>query len=64
MLAIGALLVFAGDNLFGFSITLFVGVLVGTYSSIYISNVVLIWLSLTVEDLIPPVATEEVDERP
>ncbi|MNF40195.1 preprotein translocase subunit SecF [compost metagenome] len=64
LLAIGALLVFAGDNLFGFSITLFVGVLVGTYSSIYISNVVLIWLSLTVEDLIPPVATEEVDERP
>ncbi|MDM8347470.1 protein translocase subunit SecF [Pseudomonas sp. sp1636] len=64
LLAIGALLVFAGDNLFGFAFALFVGVLVGTYSSIYISNVVLIWLNLTVEDLIPPVATEEVDERP
>lgn len=64
LLAIIALLVAGGDNLFGFSIALFVGVMAGTYSSIYIANVVLIWLSLTSEDLIPPVATEEVDERP
>lgn len=64
LLAIGALLVFGGDNLFGFAIALFVGVMVGTYSSIYISNATLIWLDLTVEDLIPPVPTEEVDERP
>ena len=64
LLAIVALLVFAGDNLWGFSIALFVGVLAGTYSSIYIANVVLIWLNLTSEDLIPPVVSEEVDERP
>ena len=64
LLAIVALLVFGGDNLFGFSISLFVGVAVGTYSSIYISNVVLIWLNLTTEDLIPPVVADEVDERP
>ncbi|HEX5843349.1 MAG TPA: protein translocase subunit SecF [Pseudomonas sp.] len=64
LLAIIALLLFAGDNLFGFSIALFIGVLAGTYSSIYIANVVLIWLDLKVEDLIPPVVAEEVDERP
>lgn len=64
LLAIGALLVFGGDNLFGFSIALFVGVLAGTYSSIYIANVVLIWLNLSSEDLIPPTVSEEVDERP
>lgn len=64
LLAIGALLIWGGDNLYGFSITLFIGVLAGTYSSIYIANVVLIWLNLSVEDLIPPVSTEEVDERP
>ncbi|WP_043308710.1 protein translocase subunit SecF [Pseudomonas sp. ML96] len=64
LLAIVALLVFAGDNLWGFSIALFVGVLAGTYSSIYIANVVLIWLNLTSEDLIPPAVAEEVDERP
>lgn len=64
LLAIAALLIWGGDNLFGFSITLFIGVLAGTYSSIYIANVVLIWLTLSVDDLIPPVVAEEVDERP
>jgi preprotein translocase subunit SecF len=65
LLAIAALLFFGGDNLFGFSIALFIGVLAGTYSSIYIANVVLIWLNLSTEDLIPAVATDkEVDDRP
>ncbi len=65
LLAIAALLFFGGDNLFGFSIALFIGVLAGTYSSIYIANVVLIWLNLSSEDLIAPVATDkEVDDRP
>ncbi|ARU87627.1 protein translocase subunit SecF [Pseudomonas sp. M30-35] len=64
LLAIGALLFFAGDNLFSFSIALFIGVFAGTYSSVYIANVVLIWLNLSVDDLIPPVVAEEVDERP
>ncbi|MBX9762317.1 MAG: protein translocase subunit SecF [Pseudomonadaceae bacterium] len=64
LLAIAALLMFAGDNLFGFSVALFVGVSAGTYSSVYIANVVLVWLNLSVDDLIPPVVAEEVDERP
>lgn len=64
LLAIAALLFFGGDNLFGFSIALFVGVLAGTYSSIYIANVVLIWLNLSSEDLIPPATTEKVDDLP
>ncbi|MDF3194281.1 protein translocase subunit SecF [Pseudomonas sp. 1928-m] len=64
LMAIAALLLFAGDNLFAFSVALFVGVAAGTYSSVYIANVVLVWLDLTVDDLIPPVVEEEVDERP
>ncbi|MEB0042317.1 MULTISPECIES: protein translocase subunit SecF [unclassified Pseudomonas] len=64
LLAIVALWVFGGDSLHGFSVALFIGVLAGTYSSIYIANVVLIWLSLTTEDLIPPVITDKVDDRP
>ncbi|MDR0277258.1 MAG: protein translocase subunit SecF [Paucimonas sp.] len=64
LLAIAALLIFGGDNLWGFSVALLVGVLAGTYSSIYIANVVLIWLNLTTEDLIPPAKTEGVDDRP
>ncbi|SDV03887.1 protein translocase subunit SecF [Pseudomonas mucidolens] len=65
LLAIGALMIFGGDNLWGFSLALFIGVLAGTYSSIYIANVVLIWLDLSSEDLIPSVATDkEIDDRP
>ncbi|MFN3357858.1 MAG: protein translocase subunit SecF [Pseudomonas sp.] len=65
LLAIAALMIFGGDNLWGFSLALFIGVLAGTYSSIYIANVVLIWLNLSTEDLIPPAATDkEVDDRP
>ena len=64
LLAIGALWIFGGDSLHGFSVALFIGVLAGTYSSIYIANVVLIWLNLRTEDLLPPVAVEKVDDRP
>jgi preprotein translocase subunit SecF len=64
LLAIIALWVFGGDSLEGFSIALFIGVLAGTYSSIYIANVVLIWLNLTTEDLIPPVVVEKADDLP
>ena len=64
LLAVGALLVFGGDNLWGFAFALFIGITFGTFSSVYISSIFLIWLKLTVEDLIPPVATEEVDETP
>lgn len=64
LLAIIALMVFGGENLWGFSLALCIGVLAGTYSSVYIASTLLIWLNLTREDLIPPVETEEVDERP
>ncbi|TBU94453.1 protein translocase subunit SecF [Phytopseudomonas dryadis] len=64
-MALVALLVFGGDSLGGFALTLLIGVVVGTYSSVYISAPVLIWLKLTSEDLIPPAVTAEgVDDRP
>jgi len=62
-LALIALLVFGGDTLANFAITLLIGVVVGTYSSVYIGATVLIWLKLTAEDLIPPPVKEsEVEE--
>ena len=61
-LALVALLVFGGDVLAAFALTLLVGVVVGTYSSVYIGAVVLIWTKLSVEDLIPPVVDAEVDD--
>lgn len=62
-LALIALLVFGGDTLANFALALLIGVVVGTYSSVYIGATVLIWLKLTPEDLAPPVAAE-VDETP
>lgn len=64
LLAIGALMVFGGENLWGFSLALFIGVSAGTYSSVYIACIMLVWLKLDREDLIPTVSAEEADERP
>ena len=64
LLAIVALMLFGGESLWGFSLALFIGVAAGTYSSVYIASILLIWLKLTREDLIPPVEAEEVDDRP
>lgn len=63
LLAVGALMVFGGENLWGFSLALLIGVGAGTYSSVYVAGMLLTWLNLTRDDLIPPVV-EEVDERP
>ena len=46
LLAIIALWAFGGDNLEGFPIALFVGVLAGTHSSISLAHLVLIWPNL------------------
>jgi len=64
LLAILALMLFGGEPLWGFSLALFIGVMAGTYSSVYIANITLIWLKLTREDLIPPVVETEADQRP
>lgn len=64
LMAVISLLVFGGDNLWGFALALMIGIIAGTFSSIYIASITLIWLKLTVEDLIPPVVAEEVDETP
>jgi len=61
-LALIALLVFGGDTLANFALTLLIGVVVGTYSSVYIGATVLVWLKLSSEDLIPPPVREETEE--
>ncbi|MDX2353286.1 protein translocase subunit SecF [Pseudomonas sp. NPDC047963] len=63
LLAVGALMYFGGENLWGFSLALLIGVGAGTYSSVYVAGMLLVWLNLTREDLVPPVV-EEVDELP
>ncbi|QJD59176.1 protein translocase subunit SecF [Pseudomonas sp. gcc21] len=65
LLVLFALYFFGGENLQGFALALIVGVGVGTYSSIYVSNGLLMTMNLTREDLIPPQLEEAaVDDRP
>lgn len=63
ILVLMSLLLVGGDSLKGFAITLIVGVIIGTYSSIYVANGLLMTQRLTREDLIPK-QLEEVDDRP
>lgn len=63
ILVLMSLLLVGGESLQGFAITLIVGVIIGTYSSIYVANGLLMTQNLTREDLIPK-QLEEVDERP
>ena len=53
MFVVVALLIFGGEVIRGFSIALFIGVIVGTYSSIYVASPVLVILKVTREDLMP-----------
>jgi len=53
MLVLVALFYFGGELIHGFAIALLIGVLVGTYSSIYVAANVLIAMNISKEDLIP-----------
>ncbi|MBN3562560.1 protein translocase subunit SecF [Aliamphritea spongicola] len=65
LLVLTALAVFGGELIHGFAIALLIGVLVGTYSSIYVAANVLLAMGVCKEDLMPPEKEdEEVDERP
>lgn len=65
LLVLVALAVFGGEMIHGFAIALLVGVVIGTYSSIYVAANVLIAMGVCKEDLMPPEKSEEeVDERP
>jgi len=68
LLVLVALAVFGGEMIHGFAIALLVGVLVGTYSSIYVAANVLVLMNITKEDLMPPPKEDEegneVDEMP
>ncbi|WP_249977428.1 protein translocase subunit SecF [Vreelandella olivaria] len=66
ILVLLALLVLGGDMIENFAIALLVGIVVGTFSSIYISGALLIPLKLSREDLIPTkkVSEDEEEELP
>ncbi len=65
ILVLLALFFFGGELIHGFSAALLVGVLVGTYSSIYVAANVLLAMGISKEDLMPRGKEgEEFDEAP
>jgi len=63
-IVIVALLVLGGESLRGFSEALLIGVLAGTYSSIYISSSVALSFGLKAEHVFPPVRKDPIDQLP
>jgi len=61
LLVLLSLYIFGGSSLEGFSIALIVGVLIGTYSSIFVASTSIFYLDISTTDLIP-VKREEVDD--
>jgi len=63
LLVLSSLLLVGGKSVHSFASALFVGVVVATYSSIYVSTGLAVVLGISREDLLPPEKTE-VDELP
>jgi preprotein translocase subunit SecF len=63
LLAVLALLIYSGPVLFGFSLALLIGIVVGTYSSIYIAGALALVLGLKRADFLPK-KKEAVDDLP
>jgi len=63
MLTVIALFVFGGDALWGFSLALIIGILVGTYSSVYVASSMALVLNISPQDFVET-KTERVDELP
>lgn len=63
LLVVLAMMLMGGDGLKWFSIAMFVGVFVGTYSSIYIGTAFALWRGLNRQDFIVQVKPEFEDEN-
>ena len=63
LLSVIVLYFFGGVVMHGFSVAMIVGIVVGTYSSIYIASASALYLGVSREDLLPK-ARETVDDQP
>lgn len=63
LLVVIALFIFGGEVLHGFSVALIIGIIVGTYSSIYVAGSLAVALGLQRSSLLPP-SRKELDDKP
>jgi preprotein translocase subunit SecF len=63
LIVVVALFIYGGTSIHGFAKALMIGIVVGTYSSIYVAGALSVALGLNREDLLPA-PKEVIDERP
>ncbi len=64
LIALGVLMLIGPEVIFGLAIAIFLGVLIGTYSSIYISSPVLVWLGVEPDSFLKFGEKEEGEAQP
>ena len=65
LIVLFSLFLFGGEIIHGFAMALLIGIIIGTYSSIFIASVAVVMLGVRKEDLMPKVKEGElVDDRP
>jgi len=52
-ITMGALFFFGGDAVHGFAVTMLIGIVVGTLSSIFVASPILLWFGVSKKDLMP-----------
>ncbi len=62
ILVVGAMMILGGDGLYWFSITLFIGLIAGTYSSVYIASAIPLMMGMSRDDFIVTVKPEFAEE--
>ena len=58
-----ALFVYGGETIHGFALALIIGIVIGTYSSIYVAGALAVVMGLDRKDFLPS-QRREIDERP
>ncbi|HUP66971.1 MAG TPA: protein translocase subunit SecF [Sphingomicrobium sp.] len=64
LIALGVLMLIGPEVIFGLAIAIFLGVLIGTYSSIYISAPVLVWLGVKPDSFLRGDEKDEAEAQP
>ncbi len=64
LIALGVLMLIGPEVIFGLAIAIFLGVVIGTYSSIYISAPVLVWLGMKPDSFLRSDEKEEGEPEP
>lgn len=63
LIMLSSMLIFGPPVIFGFTLAIFFGIFVGTYSSIYMAAPILVWLKVNSTSFIPTETKEERQER-